>query len=76
LCGPDGERLHPESVAKVFERRVARSGCRESDSISRHTHCTHLIAAGQEAKVICTRLGHASVSFTCDRYAHLMAEAG
>ena len=26
FCGPDGEPLHPESVAKVFERRVARSG--------------------------------------------------
>ncbi len=43
---------------------------------SDHTHCAHLIAAGQDAKVICTRLGHASVSFTYDRYGHLMPEAG
>lgn len=41
----------------------------------RHTHTAHLIAAGQDAKVISTRLGHASVAFTYDRYGHLMPEA-
>lgn len=77
FCGLAGEALHPESVAKVFERRVATSGLpRIRFHDLRHTHCAHLIAAGQDAKVVSTRLGHASVSFTYDRYGHLMPEAG
>jgi len=77
FCTPDGEPLHPESVADIFERWVARSRLpRIRFHDLHHTHCTHLIAAGQYAMVICTRLGHASVSFTYDRYGHLMPEAG
>ncbi len=38
----------------------------------RHSHCAHLIAAGRNPKEISRRLGHASVSFTLDRYGHLM----
>jgi YD repeat-containing protein len=33
------------------------------------------ITAGQDALVIAKRLGHASVSFTYDKYGHLMAKA-
>ncbi|MCH8129214.1 MAG: tyrosine-type recombinase/integrase [Acidobacteria bacterium] len=40
--------------------------------IRRHTHCAHLIASGTDLKAISTRLGHASVSFTLDRYGHLL----
>ena len=40
------------------------------------THCAHLIAAGRNPKEISRRLAHASVSFTLDRYGHLMPEAG
>lgn len=72
----DGSPLHPESVAKVFDRRVTRSGLtRIRFHDLRHSHCAALIAAGQDAKVISRRLGHASVSFTYDRYGHLMPEA-
>ncbi len=42
---------------------------------SDHTYAAHLIASGQDALVIAKRLGHASVSFTYDRYGHLMAKA-
>lgn len=41
----------------------------------RHTHCAHLIAADVNVKAISRRMGHASVSFTLDRYGHLMPEA-
>ena len=72
----DGSPLDPESVALVFARRVARSGLpRIRFHDLRHTHCAGLIAAGQDAKVISRRLGHASESFTYDRYGHLMPEA-
>ncbi len=72
----DGSPLDPESVALTFTRRGARSGLpRIRFHDLRHTHCAGLIAAGQDAKVISRRLGHASVSFTYDRYGHLMPEA-
>ena len=76
FCHPDGQPLHPEAVSKTFERRVRRSGLpyiRFHDL--RHTHAAHLIASGQDALVIAKRLGHASVSFTYDKYGHLMAKA-
>lgn len=77
FCGPAGEQLHPESVAKAFVRRARIAGVpviRFHDL--RHTHCAHLIAAGRNPREISVRLGHASVSFTLDRYGHLMPEAG
>lgn len=38
----------------------------------RHTHATLLLAAGLNAKVVSERLGHSSVSFTLDTYAHVI----
>lgn len=38
----------------------------------RHTHAAWLIAQGEHPKTIQTRLGHASISTTLDRYGHLM----
>ncbi len=65
---PDGTPLDPESVAKTFDRRVAKSGLpRIRFHDLRHTHVAHLIAR---------RLGHASSSFTVDRYGHLFEDAG
>jgi integrase len=74
---PDGRPLDPESVAKVFDRRVARSGLpRIRFHDLRHSHVAHLIAAGEQHLVIARRLGHASSSFTMDRYGHLFEDAG
>jgi len=76
FCGPAGEPLDPESVSKVFDRRVARSSVKRIRFHDlRHSHVAPLIAAGQDALVISKRLGHASVSFTYDRYGHLMPKA-
>ena len=73
----DGRPLDPESVAKVFDRRVARSGLpRVRFHDLRHTHVAHLIAAGEQPLLIARRLGHASSSFTMDRYGHLFEDAG
>ncbi len=74
---PDGSPLDPESVAKVFDRRVVRSGLpRIRFHDLRHTHVAHLIAAGEQHLLIAKRLGHASSSFTMDRYGHLFESAG
>jgi integrase len=74
---PDGRPLDPESVAKVFARRVERSGLRRLRFHDlRHTHVAHLIAAGEQPLLIARRLGHASAAFTQDRYGHLFEDAG
>ncbi len=74
---PDGEPLDPESVAKVFDRRVARCQVpRIRFHDLRHTHVAHLIAAGEQPLLITRRLGHSSTSFTMDRYGHLFEDAG
>jgi Phage integrase family len=41
----------------------------------RHTAVTLWIAAGANPKEVAARAGHASVSFTLDRYGHLYPEA-
>jgi integrase len=38
----------------------------------RHSHATHLLAAGTNARVTSERLGHASVAFTLDVYGHVL----
>ena len=74
---PDGRPLDPESVAKVFDRRVARSALpRIRFHDLRRTHVAHLIAAGEQPLLIARRVGHASSSFTMDRYGHLFETAG
>jgi integrase len=75
---PDGSCVDPESVAKVFARRVAKSKLpRIRFHDLRHSHCAHLIASGQVPLLAITkRLGHSSVAFTQDRYGHLLPDAG
>lgn len=71
-----GDQLHPEKVSARFDTLVRRFDApRIRFHDLRHTHCAHLISADVNVKAISRRLGHASVSFTLDRYGHLMPEA-
>lgn len=70
-----GRHLHPDNVSQAFA--VAASALddrltRFSIHGLRHTHATHLLAAGVNPKVVSERLGHHSVAFTLDTYAHVM----
>jgi len=68
-----GEPLRPASVGQAFRRLV--DGCdvpRIRLHDLRHTHATHLMAAGVNPRVVSERLGHSSVSFTLDTYGHVM----
>ena len=68
-----GEPMRPHSVGQAFNRLVESSGIpRIRLHDLRHTHASHLLAAGVNAKVVSERLGHASVSFTLDTYGHVM----
>ena len=76
---PTGEAWHPDTVAQAFDRlieRVNRSGAASVPRIRfhdlRHTHASHLLAARVNVKLVSERLGHASVAFTLDTYAHVM----
>lgn len=68
-----GDPLRPSSVGQAFRRLV--DGCdvpRIRLHDLRHTHATHLLAAGVNPRVVSERLGHSSVSFTLDTYGHVM----
>lgn len=68
-----GTPQHPDNVGKLFGTLV--------DSLDvkplrlhglRHTHATHLLAAGINARVVSERLGHADVGFTLQVYGHVL----
>ena len=71
--GSGGSPLNPDTVTQWFDRTVRRSSLpRIRLHDLRHTHATHLLAAGVNVKIVSERLGHASTSFTLDTYGHVM----
>jgi len=73
FCREDGEAYHPEFVRQSFDRRVRSSPVpkiRFHDL--RHTHATLMLKAGIAPKIVSERLGHATVAFTMDVYAHVI----
>jgi integrase len=70
-----GDPFVPDRVSEAFDRRVQKSGLpRIRFHDLRHTHASHLLKAGVNIKIVSRRLGHASVSFTLDKYSHLMPD--
>lgn len=70
-----GQPFIPDRVSEGFDRRVHKSGLpRIRFHDLRHTHASHLLKAGVNIKIVSRRLGHASVSFTLDKYSHLMPD--
>jgi len=67
----DGTGLHPHQVANAFDTAIRRSGLpivRFHDL--RHSWAAIALRAGVSPKIVSERLGHASVGFTLDVYAH------
>jgi integrase len=77
---PNGEGWHPKSISQAFDRLVRASVAKALQPPVprirfhdlRHTHASQLLAAGVNVKVVSERLGHSSVAFTLDTYAHVM----
>ena len=67
---PDGTPRTPSTVTQQFRRIASLSGVRLHDL--RHTHASLMLQQGTDIKTISTRLGHSSVAFTMDTYAHLL----
>ena len=70
---PDGSPRTPSTVTQQFRRTAKRAGfsnVRLHDL--RHTHASLMLQQGTDIKTISTRLGHSSVAFTMDTYAHML----
>ena len=75
FSAPDGRLVAPHSISGRFRRivrRIGLAGLRFHDL--RHTSATLALQAGIPAKVVSDRLGHASVAFTLDTYAHVLPD--
>src|SRR6516162_255835 len=69
----DGQPLQPRSLTHAFVKFVRGHGLapiRLHDL--RHSHATHMLAAGVHPKIAQERLGHSSVSVTIDLYSHVL----
>jgi len=69
----DGTPLDPSTVSHTFGETLERAGIphiRFHDL--RHSHATHLLAAGVHPKVVQERLGHSSIAVTIDTYSHVV----
>jgi integrase len=73
FCQEDGTPYHPDNISKAFQSAVKAAKLpmiRFHDL--RHTHATLLLAQGTNPRLISERLGHSSVSFTLQTYAHCL----
>ena len=70
----DGSRLRPNAITIDFWRLAKRLGLNVHYHSLQHGHATALLIAGVHPKVAQERLGHHSVAFTLDRYAHTIAQ--
>ena len=68
-----GSPLRQRNVKREFRRLLATAGIRSIRLYDlRHTAATLAVAAGVSVKVISDQLGHASISFTLERYSHVL----
>lgn len=69
---PDGLPMNPHGLTYTFSELAKRNGLSVRFHDLRHSHISHLLAAGVHPKIASERAGHASVSITMDVYSHLM----
>jgi integrase len=68
----DGLALQPRSLTHAFVKFVRRHGFQIRLHDLRHSHATHMLAAGVHPKIAQERLGHSSVGITLDLYSHVL----
>lgn len=67
-----GEHLTNETVYKTYKRIVTELGRPDLKFHDlRHTYATISLEAGDDIKTLQSNLGHATASFTLDRYGHV-----
>ena len=68
-----GDPLRQQTVKREFGRLLGTAGLRPIRLYDlRHTAASLGVAAGVSVKVISEQLGHASISFTLERYSHVL----
>jgi integrase len=68
-----GSPLRQRNVKREFRKLLEDVGIRPIRLYDlRHTAATLAVAAGVSVKVISDQLGHASISFTLERYSHVL----
>lgn len=69
----DGSGIHPDVLSRYFSRLAERVGAREVRLHDlRHAYATMMLQDGVSVKVVSEALGHTSVAFTMDVYAHVL----
>ena len=76
FCKPDGSPIKPDSLSgtirEAFERLKIPKPKGSSLHLLRHTHASHLLAAGAPVAAVSARLGHSSIRTTLDIYGHMI----
>jgi len=72
FANPDGTVLKPDSISATVSALCRRLKLPKGVSLHtlRHSHGSHLLAAGMEITAVSERLGHSSVRVTADVYSH------
>ena len=71
----DGAPLQPERISALFGRLV-RSAALKRITLHglRHTYATLALSKGVNPAIVSRRLGHSTVAFTLDIYAHVLPQ--
>ncbi|MCL5972345.1 MAG: tyrosine-type recombinase/integrase, partial [Firmicutes bacterium] len=69
-----GTPLDPSQITPAFKKLLTKAGLPTTWRLHdlRHAMATHWLASGINPKVVSERLGHASVAFTLQVYAHVL----
>jgi integrase len=72
FANPDGTPLKPDSISASVSALCRRLKLPKGVSLHslRHSHGSHLLAAGMEITVVSEHLGHSSIRVTADVYSH------
>ena len=69
----DGTPLQPNSLTHAFTPFMEARGLKRVRLHDlRHSHATHMLAAGVHPKIASERLGHSKVGITLDLYSHVL----
>ena len=69
----DATPLQPNSLTHAFTLFLAARGLKRVRLHDlRHSHATHMLAAGVHPKIASERLGHSKVGITLDLYSHVL----
>ncbi|MGO8685380.1 MAG: tyrosine-type recombinase/integrase [Thermoleophilia bacterium] len=72
---PNGAQLEPYAVSKAFRNHL-QAACLPAIRLHdlRHTYASLALASGINPRIVSGRLGHSTVAFTLDVYAHVLPQ--